>query len=156
MAAIPRRAARLVLLDPEHRVLLFRVREPLQGGLFWLTPGGGLEGDETYLEAARRELREETGQGDVEIGQALWRGTRSFHFRGRDFQQEEVFFLVRTARFEVDLDGAEDYEVDLEHRWWRLEDLEMTAETVYPRRLGRLLRQVLEQGPPPQPLDIAM
>jgi len=156
MASTPRRAARLVVLDPEHRVLLFRVREPLRGGLFWLTPGGGLEGDETFVEAARRELREETGQGDVEIGPVLWRGTRSFHFQGRDFQQEEVFFLVRTAGFEVDLDGAEDYEMNLEHRWWRLVDLELTRETVYPRDLGRLLRQLLQQGPPAQPLDIAM
>ena len=155
MAAIPRRAARLLVLDPEHRVLLFRVREPLKGGLFWLTPGGGLEGDETYVEAARRELREETGQVDVEIGDALWRGTRSFHFRGRDFEQHEVFFLVRTAHFEVDLDGAEDYEMDLEHRWWSLEDLELTADTVYPGELGRLLRQLLDQGPPAEPLDIA-
>ena len=155
MVAIPRRAARLVVLDPEHRVLLFRVREPLQGGLFWLTPGGGLERDETYPEAARRELREETGQEDVEIGHALWRGTRAFHFRGQDFEQHEVFFLVRTAHFEVNLDGAEDYEMDLVHRWWTLEDLDLTGETVYPRQLGRLLRQLLDQGPPAQPLEIA-
>jgi 8-oxo-dGTP diphosphatase len=29
--------------------------------VFWVTPGGGLQGRETYAQAARRELREETG-----------------------------------------------------------------------------------------------
>jgi 8-oxo-dGTP pyrophosphatase MutT (NUDIX family) len=41
----------------EERVLLVRVRSEET----WTFPGGGREPDETYPEAARREVREETG-----------------------------------------------------------------------------------------------
>ena len=154
MEVILRRASRLVVIDPEGRVLLFRIREPRTGLPFWLTPGGGLEEGETHLEAAGRELREETGLRDVDIGGALWRGRRPFYFRGRDYDQEEVFFMVRVSPFEPDLGGAEDYEMDLEHRWWTLEELESTGETVLPPGLGGLLRRVLAAGPPAEALTL--
>jgi 8-oxo-dGTP diphosphatase len=56
-----RNAARIVLISPAQRVLLFEARNN-QGEHFWLMPGGGLEPDETFAEAAQRELWEETGQ----------------------------------------------------------------------------------------------
>lgn len=54
-----RRSAIVLALDERGRVLLVRQR----GGPFrgeWLLPGGGLEPGETFEEAARREVREET------------------------------------------------------------------------------------------------
>lgn len=140
---LSRRASRLLVVDPEERVLLFRIREPRSGRPFWLTPGGGLEPGESHLDAARRELAEETGLRDVEIGPASWRGRREFHFQGRDYDQDETFFLVRVQPFDVDLAGAEDYEMDLEPRWWTLDELESTTETVVPADLGRRLREIL-------------
>lgn len=56
----PRPAARIILTDDAGRVLLFRF-DPADRPPFWCTPGGALEPGESYEEAARRELQEETG-----------------------------------------------------------------------------------------------
>ncbi len=52
---------RIICLDLRSRVLLLRWRDPFDGDLLWEPPGGGIEPGETDLEAARRELVEETG-----------------------------------------------------------------------------------------------
>ena len=61
-AAVPlrlRRAGRVIVLDPEDRVLLFRYDDGPPNGRHWCTPGGGLNDGEDYLAGARRELAEE-------------------------------------------------------------------------------------------------
>ena len=61
MPAVPeRRSARLLIVDPTDRLLLFRYHDARQPP-FWATPGGQLLAGESYEEAAARELAEETG-----------------------------------------------------------------------------------------------
>jgi ADP-ribose pyrophosphatase YjhB (NUDIX family) len=56
--------AACVAVDGEGRVLLVQHRK--HGQEYWLLPGGGVEAGETMVQAARRELFEETGlEGDV-------------------------------------------------------------------------------------------
>ncbi|HEV1996805.1 MAG TPA: NUDIX domain-containing protein [Candidatus Dormibacteraeota bacterium] len=152
----PRRAARLVLLDPDNRVLLLKVINPTRGVAYWVTPGGGLNGGESHADAARRELEEETGLQGADVGPALWRNRRFFRLHGEVFAQEEIFHLARTAPFDVDMSGLEEWEKETHrgHRWWSLEEIEATEERVYPRGLGALLRGLLDDGPPAEILDI--
>ncbi|OJF15212.1 NUDIX domain-containing protein [Couchioplanes caeruleus] len=56
-----RPAARVVCLDAVDRVLLLHWRDPFDGSSLWEPPGGGIDAGETPLQAARRELAEETG-----------------------------------------------------------------------------------------------
>lgn len=84
MSAERRKVSRLVLLDPDDRVLLMHGFEPEDpASTWWFTPGGGLEGDETREQAALRELAEETGIREVELGPLLWKRMCSFPFDGR-------------------------------------------------------------------------
>jgi 8-oxo-dGTP pyrophosphatase MutT (NUDIX family) len=63
-----RRAGRVIVLDLDGRVLLFRYDDVPPNGRHWCTPGGGLDDGEDYAAGARRELAEETGWTDVVLG----------------------------------------------------------------------------------------
>ncbi len=72
---IVRPTARLVVLDTDGRVLLFKIEDPTvtdprdplgaaQPRTFWVTPGGGVEAGESLADALHRELAEEVGIDD--------------------------------------------------------------------------------------------
>ncbi|GHD56076.1 NUDIX hydrolase [Streptomyces goshikiensis] len=156
----PRKVSRVILLDPEDRILLLHGFEPGDpSDDWWFTPGGGLEGAETREEAALRELAEETGIEDVELGPVLWHRYCSFPFDGRRWEQDEWYFLARTrtVRAETAMGGL----TELERRsvsgarWWTSEELLAAHETVYPTKLAGLLRTLLDVGPPGVPVVLA-
>ncbi len=65
-----RTAARVVVLNADRHVLLIQATDPAdpRKGEWWEIPGGGMDPHESSADAARRELREETGIVDAEIG----------------------------------------------------------------------------------------
>ena len=77
-----RKSARLLVISPGQEVLLFRfvhTDDALAGKDHWATPGGGLEQDESFRQAAIRELFEETGIEVDEVGEPV--GDRRFVMR---------------------------------------------------------------------------
>ncbi|QKV92317.1 NUDIX domain-containing protein [Streptomyces sp. NA02950] len=151
-----RQVARVVLLDPRDRILLLHGYEPDDPSrTWWFTPGGGLEGEESREEAARRELAEETGITEVRLGPLLWRRICSFPFAGQRWDQDEWYFLGRTEQTATVAGGGL---TELERRsvaglrWWTAEELAAVDEPVYPTRLPELLRTLLVEGPPSEPV----
>jgi 8-oxo-dGTP pyrophosphatase MutT (NUDIX family) len=140
-----RKAARVVLLRSDGRVLLLRGGDPQRPevGTWWFTPGGGLEGDESSESAARRELLEETGLDVAEVGEVVLRREVEFQFDGMIYEQAEEFFLVRTGPFDVDTSRWTDLEIAsvVEHRWWSVDDLRTTSDRIFPEGLADLVER---------------
>ncbi|MCZ7439210.1 NUDIX hydrolase [Micromonospora sp. WMMC241] len=149
----PRRAARVLLVDADDRVLLFHGSDPARPGhRYWFTPGGGLDPGETPAECAARELTEETGLRltPAELGTPVWSETIEFPFDGVWYRQEQEFFLARVPRWEVDTAGfnAVERATVHGHRWWTAAELADTAERYYPPDLpARLDRALVGAGP---------
>lgn len=140
-----RQAARVLLLDGAGRLLLFRGYDPARPelGSWWFTVGGGVDEGESLRDAAARELFEETGlalSADSFTG-PLYREYAEFSIAGTDYHQDNEFFAVRVQHHDVDITRFTDLEVTfvVEHRWWSLEDLRTTTDTVYPECLPELL-----------------
>jgi 8-oxo-dGTP pyrophosphatase MutT (NUDIX family) len=146
-AVIDRLAARVFLVDRDGSILLLRGRDPNrhEAGWWWLTPGGGIDEGETAEEAARREVREETGLVVDDVGEVVFRRAVQFDFEGLRYNQREEFFCVRCDRFVIDDSGWTDIERRsmAEHRWWTQAELAVTAETVYPEQLAAVLKNIL-------------
>lgn len=157
MTVLRRRAARVLLLDPADRILLLHGFDPLvPGRAWWFTPGGGVEPGEELAEAALREVAEETGITDVALGPLVARRSSAFSFDGRDFDQDEWYYLARTGTTVLDPSGQTELELRTvdELRWWSSAELAATAETVYPEGLGPLLTALLDAGAPDTPVRL--
>lgn len=142
-----RTTARVILVDDQHRTLLFRVLDPLDTkDPCWLTPGGGVQAGETIRDAAVRELFEETGLvvDRDELGNPVATCRGPWVFRGKALVQEDWYFALHTAAFEPDPSGWEPLEVDLHRgwRWWSPAELATTSELVFPGTLHVLLESL--------------
>jgi G:T/U-mismatch repair DNA glycosylase/ADP-ribose pyrophosphatase YjhB (NUDIX family) len=134
-----RSAARGVVVDAAGRVLLMRWEN---GGMtWWITPGGGCLDGESDEECLRRELVEEAGLTQVELGPLIFERTHVLPWDARLHRQRERYYAVRVAG-----DAAVAPAIDLAaehlpgHRWWTPAELESTDERVAPPELARLVR----------------
>jgi ADP-ribose pyrophosphatase YjhB (NUDIX family) len=152
----PREAARVLLLSPEPRILLVRFQDRVTDFSWWSTPGGGIRPGETREEAARREIREETGLRDLQLGPVVWLREFEYTWRDQRYRQRDHIFAAWVDEFEPSTDGFDPHEVELlpGHRWWSVDEIERSHERFGPRRLGGLLRELLENGFPDEPITI--
>jgi len=139
-----RSAARVIVTDFE-RVLLLSDSDPgVPGSRWWITPGGGVDPGEGPLQAAVRELAEETGLV-VEPGDLAGPIMRRFVVHGYSDQvlgQSELFYLLRVpGPFELDTAGFTDEEkiTIAAWDWLPIDGLDTTVDPVWPVDLSALI-----------------
>lgn len=147
----PRPTARVLLLDADDRVLLMQARDvhdPLRAP-FWFTVGGGVDEDESVLEAARREIIEETGLQPTTVGPLLWYAEATIRgFDGEPMLMQEHYVLARCEAGVLSREGWTEVErrFALDMRWWTLEEISRSAETIYPVDLAQRLAAFFAEG----------
>jgi 8-oxo-dGTP pyrophosphatase MutT (NUDIX family) len=137
-----RRAGRVIVLDPDGRVLLFRYDDGPPNGRHWSTPGGGLEPGESFAEGAQRELIEETGWTDVPVGRELEERELTMGYGKRIVRQHERFFLARVSQVRrpvLDVAGMHASDGIAAWQWWAAEEIDATDEVIWPGNLAELV-----------------
>jgi 8-oxo-dGTP diphosphatase len=144
MSRIPRPAARILLVDPQERLLMFRF-DPGDRPPFWCTPGGAVDPGESYEQAARRELREETGIVADPGPQVLRRQSDFLTIERVEVTADERYFLVRTDSTEIDIAGHTELEQRvMQHwRWIAPHDLPSLGEPYFPVDLPDIMTELL-------------
>ncbi len=135
-----RDAVRALLVDERGRLLTMRWERP--GNTWWITPGGGVENGESDEQALRRELLEEVGLREFELGPLVFECIHVLPGKRRLIRQRDRFYLVRVGQIEVAATIDLLAENVTGHRWWTLEELEATDERVAPPQLAALVRSL--------------
>lgn len=145
-----RETSRIIVKDRDGRFLLLLTHFDHGVGLppRWITPGGGIDAGESVLDAAVRELREETGlvvaadalrQPIAEIpGWWDWADGERFH------SFVDHFFALTVDRFELDTSGwteSERHDV-IDVRWWSLDEIDQEQPFLGPKGLREVLARV--------------
>lgn len=134
-----RATVRVLLIDEHERVLLFQDSDPGAGRAWWITPGGGIDPGESELDAVLREIEEETGLV-LSPGDVLGPVARRHVVHGYSdvvVDQDDAFYIVRVAEFEVSTAGFTDEELVTiqQHRWWSRDQIAAATEEIWPANL---------------------
>ena len=131
------------MVDADDRILLVQYRRPVGDDTWWGTPGGGADPGETDEQTLARELREEIGLHELELGTLLFEHVGEFPWAQELFHQVNRTYLVRVHEHEprATIDLAAEGVVDV--RWWSLAELDAAQATFAPSDLVERVRTIL-------------
>ena len=145
MSAGPREVGRGLLFDASGRLLMVHWRDPLTGHEFLEPPGGLREAGETFEETVRREIAEEAGLEDLDVGELVAEIEHRFTFGGKDYDCRERYFACRLTgdgTRPTSPDPVEDAGIIGIH-WVGVDELaERPADQIEPPQLLAMLRRL--------------
>ena len=116
-----------------------RIRAPGRDECFWITPGGGMESGETMDRCLKRELEEELGLRQFDVGPLVWLRQHTFNWGGERIRQSERYYIVQVERFEPKMSDAVEAQVLQQFRWWSMPELMKAEERLTPLSLATIV-----------------
>jgi len=102
----------------------------------WDLPKGKLDDNETYLECAIREVKEETGLTKIKAGKEIDITYHTYIEFGKHILKESHWYLMNTKSGELPVPQAE--EDITEARWVKKDDLKNYMDNTFPTIAGLL------------------
>lgn len=154
-----RPTARAIVIGPGDRILLFCIEDDeLPDKRFWICPGGGLEPGETPEQALSRELREETGIEQFELGPCAWLRTHTWWWPATNewITSDERYYVVHVHADAVDTTHLQDDEIQFiaGYRWFTLEELRTHPDRLVPADFADRVALILRGELPTEPVRV--
>ncbi len=147
-----RKCARTIVVNDLNEVLMIKHRDktpanPLRPDIleYWVPPGGGVEENETFEEAAIREFREETGLVISSVSSCIFQQSLKIDFGSGLMKTDERFFYSRIMGSpSPSIIGVPEMENIADAAWIPIESILNSSETFFPEGLYTLLMNVIE------------
>jgi 8-oxo-dGTP pyrophosphatase MutT (NUDIX family) len=150
-------AAHVLVIDPQERVLLLHGRGLGPAG-YWVLPGGGVEPGETPVQAAIREVWQETGLrlSESDVAGPIESGEVAFSFGNVDYRQQQHYFATWVGGLDpvtTSVGRFDPAEPDVDSRgllsfnWWSLDQLRayQSSDMLAPPDLAQILQSHLQR-----------
>ncbi len=119
----------LIKNDADEILLIFRRGK-------WDLPKGKMDADETLVECAVREVKEETGLKKIKTGKEIEITYHTYVEYGKHILKESHWFLMNAKKSEPLIPQTEEDITDI--RWVKKEDLKNYTDNTYPTILSVL------------------